>query len=500
MSEKTERLDEESITLPFSQLKQNALLGHLLVNEQFFKIAHRRIKPKWFLSERNSQIFKFLCGYYEKYAIYPTPSEFREYPEFLAMEPKDRNILFSFISRNIAETQQIHLEVIKLELTEWLHSVILMRGMEAAKDLYNKNEIKDCYQTLMEAIRDVASSRFDGGEQITFSNYKEYLVKAKEERVEAMTTGLSVLDRMLLKGSTNGGLQRGDTTVVMAPVNIGKTTCLITMACHNIRSAKDVLFMTHEGRPDDIRLMFLANMMGVSRDGVISLYNDPSNIPRLEAAVRLLDKHLKYIPYNKAGMAVEEVIPIIRSSQEDWLATHDGKGFDLLVNDYPALLLTDLAKKGSLQKRSSDQIVYDNFVQLALEYKFHSLLAIQTNREGSKVNKGVSQVSEKRLLTMEDVQESWGPIERATNVITLNRNPFSQLNNIIIYGIAKSRGNKTGVAVMAQSDFGKCNTHSEDMGAVGYSGTKTAEEYFQIFMDQYRNQEIPETVCRQFSL
>ncbi len=405
------------------------------------------------------------------------------------MEPAKRGLILAYITKAIVDTQQIRIDAIKPELTEWLHSVILMKGMSEAQDLFNKQQIKECHSKLMIAVKEVQTTSFDRGQAVTFNNFQEYLSKAGEERLEALTTGLDVLDKQLLKGTTGGGLQKGDTTIIMAPVNIGKTTCLITMACANILKSKDVFFMTHEGRPEDIRLKILSNILQCPIDLIFDYYRDPAKLAKLTAVTALIEKHLKYIPYNKAGgMTIEEVVPIIRSTQEEWMANHDGKGFDLLVSDYPAILTTELARKGTLQKRNMDQVVYNNYIQLALEYKFHSLLAIQTNREGSKINKHMG--GDNRLLVMEDVKESWDPMAEASNVLTLNRSPQAINKGLIIYNVAKCRSNTAGVAVYAKSNFASNITHSNELGGFAYQGMRSAEHIVEELWSAYSNKTI----------
>lgn len=254
--------------------------------------------------------------------------------------------------------------------------------------------------------------------------------------------------------------------------------------------------MTHEGRPEDIRLKFLANLLDCEIHQLFDLYQNENKISQIEMMVKKLDKHLKYLPYNKPGMTIEEVVPIIVSNQEEWVSNHDGKGFDMLVSDYPALLTTEIAKRGNLQKRNVDQVVYNNYVQMALEYKWHSLLAIQTNREGSKINKGLS--GDDRLLVMEDVKESWDPIAEASNVLTLNRGPKEIANNTIIYNVAKCRSNKTGIAIFAKSNFAHCKTHSESLGGTEYSGTnRPAMEITDEHLIQFNNQRLPSTLTNE---
>ncbi len=479
----------DGYTLPFNQLKQSALLGHLVINEQFFKMTYTKIKPSYFLSEKLSQVYKLLTKYYESYHTFPSREEFRTSMTIEIMEPAERGLILAYISKAIMDTQQIRIDAIKPELTEWLHSVILMKGMTDAQEHFNRQQIKECHEKLMIAVKEVSTTSFDRGDAVTFNNFQEYLNKSESERLEAITTGLDILDRCLLKGATSGGLQKGDTTIIMAPVNIGKTTCLITMGASNILKGKDVFLMTHEGRPEDIRLKILSNMLQCPIDQIFDYYKDPAKLPKLVAVTTMIEKHLKYIPYNKAGgMTIEEVVPIIRNTQEEWMATHDGKGFDLLISDYPAILTTELARKGTLQKRNMDQVVYNNYIQLALEYKFHSLLAIQTNREGSKINKHMG--GDNRLLMMEDVKESWDPMAEASNVVTINRSPQAINKGLIIYNIAKCRSNTAGVAVYAKSNFASNITHSNELGGFAYQGMRNAEHIVEELWAGYANKTI----------
>ena len=102
-------MDLENITLPFNDLKQNSLLGHLLINEKFFKIVYKKIKPSWFLSERNSKIYQILVGYYEFYRKFPSREELRSCKDLMLMDLKEKNIINAWISNCILSTQQIGL-------------------------------------------------------------------------------------------------------------------------------------------------------------------------------------------------------------------------------------------------------------------------------------------------------------------------------------------------------------------------------------------------------
>lgn len=491
-------MSSEPTTLPFSEMKQNAILGHMLVNEQFFRIVYKRIKPEWFLSVRNGNIFKMFIDCYEQLQTFPTIAEFRAYRDFFKLDNKEREVYYAFIARCISETQQIRLNAIKPDLTEWLHTIIMMKGMTDAAGEYEKQNIKRCYQILNTTVKEVSNTSFDSGNAVDFADFRSYLSESEEERGHALTTGLSILDKSILKDAQDGGLLYGDSTIFMAPTNKGKTTCLITAIGANVKSGKDVFYMTHEDRPNDIRLKLISNMLHCPISKIFELNKSKEGQLLIGGVTSLLNKHVKYIPYNKAGMTIEEVLPIIRLNQENWMSDHGGKGFDLFVNDYPAALGTELARKGNLQKRNIDEYVYDTIFQLGFEYKFHVLTAIQTNREGAKINKGLDR--ENRILQGEDVNESYGPIQKASNIITINRSPIAERMGLITYGISKSRSNKTGVAVIAKADFEKSTTHSNSMGGMSYHGTKCIEEFWEKWSQEYKNQEIPLAITSQLGI
>jgi hypothetical protein len=196
-----------------------------------------------------------------------------------------------------------------------------------------------------------------------------------------------------------------------------------------------------------------------------------------------------FIPYNKPRLTVEEVESVIYQAQDRRKAKM-GKGFDLLVCDYPAKLGTESNRKGNLSVRDKDDYVYDVFTQIALDLGVHCLDAIQTNRDGSKINKGY-RGAEKRLLTMEDVKESWGPMTTATNVISLNRSPEDEANNRLIAHLCKSRSAEVGWSIICNTNYAAATTHSDDLGCAWYRGTSPMSETIDVLLQQYKGNQIP---------
>lgn len=461
-------------------------MGHLIIDEKLYQQVSRRIQSNWFVNAYHGKVYKILNDVTKLIGRPPNRVELENSSSITAEDNATRNKLITTITVACIDAGQIRWDAIKPELTEWLKSKILQETILKSAQHWNKGQWHDTAKLMQYAANEYREAQFDEGIEVSFDNLEDSLSRQKEDKNSALPTGLPLLDSALLDNATSGGLLRGDTTVIMAPVNAGKTTSLITVARHNIFRQNDVLLMTHEGRPESIRNNVLKACLDCSEDQLLNLYHTPEGLEKLKAVSAILKKYFTYIPYNKAGMKVEDVVPIIRRAQEDRI-TKTGKGYDLLVVDYPALLTTDQIK-ANLAIRNVLDIVYQFYVQLALEYNFHSLLAIQTNREGSKVNNGMNT---NRLLTKEDVQEAWGPMASASNVITLNRSPTAKKKNRLTYYVDKSRSSETGKAIVARTNFAHSLTHSPTMGATCYIGTNTYENKVDEWLVNYPNQEIP---------
>ena len=500
-------------TLSGNEMTQSAILGHLITNPVFFNQSCKKIQPNWFRNAYHSRIYQFLLNEFAATGLHPaTLAEFKIWKDWDSLDRKEKVATERVMESAIENAKSIRIEMFKDGLTSWLHTKIYQEALVTAAAAFNKGDNSGVTAQFEYASRAVRETTFDDGKEVSFTNLKTTIRKSKESRGETLSTGLRLLDRALIdlteeeqqarkdaldKGlvppEEPGGLQLGDTTVLLAPTNGGKTTTLITIARHNVWAGKAVLWFTHEGDPDDLRMKMICSMMGVSRAALYGMYETAEGTAKIAYVENLLTANLKYVPYNRAGMTIEEVIPVIRRYQEERIAL-TGKGFDLLVVDYPAKLSTERAAKGNLAMRSVHEIVYENYVQLALEYRFHSLLAIQTNREGSKVNRGAHNErggTDHRLLTMEDVAEAWGVMTSATNVITLNRSPQAQAANRMTFYVAKSRSSRTGIAVVSSTRFEASITHSNFLNATSYEGTKTMEESVDALMSNYNHQKIP---------
>ena len=472
--------------LPFDANRQLAIVGHCLIDSNFYLQCRSIIQPSWFNNTAHGEIWRAAGDFYKKLGRKPTVLELKTASEIaLITDIKHRSSIIGLIDRSINATSEFGLDLLRSELTTWYHATLYTEGVLKSKPAYDRGDFQTAFSVMQERMQQIKTSRFDQTLEMSFEDPDLYLAHSEEGYKDGLTTGLGILDAALSPDSTpTPALFRGDTTVLLAASNQGKTSSMITTLCHNILNCKSVLFLTHEGRPEDIREKILCSLMKKTKPELFALYKTEAGIKLIRKMTQHLGKYLTYIPYNKAGMTVEDVVPLIRRKQEERQGKM-GVGYDLLVDDYPAKLHTERAKGGQLARRHIDAIVYDYFVQLALEMNLHCLVSIQTNRQGSKANQEGD-----RLLTMEDVLESWDVMTMATNVITLNRDVSASHNNRLTYYVCKSRSSEVGKAIVANTCYAKCVTHADFLGGVWYRGSETLSDQIDRFMQTKLGQEI----------
>lgn len=468
-------------SLPFDESRQAALLGHLLSDDNFFRRTKDRIQPEWFSGTNGvsrGKIWRAKVDFANKNKTAPTEQELLATDTFV-LAPDNGQKLKIIYNEAIEQTKYYRLQSLVPKLTEWWHTYIYTTAWNRSVEAWNGSQRAESYKVMEEAIKKIRSNSFEDSGVYSFADMRAKLNKRKAQSMDALTFGVEVFDQILLPiAKGKGSLLPGDTTILLAPSNVGKSTTLINITCANIRRGKHILFLIHEGVDDDIAEKCMMNLIGCNRD---ELYNEyctatektcAEKFLRFNLAQEQLNRYLRFIPLCKAGLTVEEVSAVVRQEQEAFMADHGGKGYDMLVDDYPAKLTSEVAPHGVFQKRNLDEYVYNYFVQLALEYKFHALLAIQGNRTSAKINRG-EKGQDSRLLTMEDVNESYGTMQIATNVVTINRDPWQEANNFTTFYISKSRSSEKGQAVVVKGRWEHSVTHSDELKAISYKGGRS---------------------------
>lgn len=472
--------------IAFSSAKQEAIIGHLLENETFFSQSKDRIKPEWFHDVYCRQIIVNKLQFVDKNNRSPSIEELKNLKQILQEEESVRNKFYAKIDECLLNSKKFGLDVLSLELTNWLHSQIYKVSVNKSIILYNNKKPKEAFNEVEKAIKEINESSFHDDKEEKFTAYVEDFKASEAEYDFALTFGQETFEKLLCPKAKRGCFLIGDMSLIIAPTSTGKTSSMITILVANLLQKRDCLYIVHEARPGEIKERIWCNIMNCTAQELYLMYKNPEGQKKLNACLSYLDRYLTFMPMYRGGLTVEEVGAAIRKKQDDRLRKY-GKGYDLVIDDYPAKL--DMEKnKGNMNRRHIDEYVYNYFTQLGLELKFHSLNAIQTNREGSKINNQEYETG--RLLTKEDVLESFGPVTAATNCWTINCNPIDKAKNRLIYYIDKSRNSTTGYAVVCKSNMAKATAHSNILGATYYLGTGTYADKLDGLLDKYSGQMI----------
>lgn len=486
-------MSEQKVDLPFNASRQNAFLGYLITDKSKYHQIKDKIKKSWFEESWTGEAFEIYRKWSEKHDPHnekiPSFEEVTSSNDFMCLDQAKQLRLRGSISSAIAAKATFDWDSILSELTSWLKCRIYLENVTKSTELFNGRKFNEAFGILEKSVQQYQNIQFFNDESADFLDWREHFESSEKERQNALTTGLTIMDQQIDPACKKGCLLPGDTTLFIASSGVGKTTAMITLAVSNMFQGKSVLFITHEDRKKNIMDKMWCNVTKKTKPELLSLYKTEEMA--FKSAAYFLNDRMTYLHIiDPEQMTVENVASVIEKKQAERILK-EGKGYDLLVIDYPSKLQAQQSNKVHMQFRQVEHYVYNYFVQLALKHNFHAVLAIQTNREASKNNKHQGKYgTQNRLIMSEDVSEAWGPITVATNVISINRN--DTYGEKVIFHICKTRSNITGISILAKSDYGRAISHSDNLGGLWYKGNTSIAAITPELLNQYLNQSLPE--------
>lgn len=495
----TIRVEAENIPaqLPFDQDQQMALFGHIMTSESFFRQMYGKLQPSWFLDPSVSKLFTFYVNFYKHYDHIPrSEDEFKQWNEFKILDQADRIRLFNKLGLCRLKTETHSVATLSDQLTNWAKTQVFLKSLPQIANLINSRQLIKAESLFQTTSKDLMFSDFQSEVAFDWSNFAAIRDSSETDISNAISTGLTLLDRKLLPHGAKGSLLPGDTTLIVAPTNVGKTTVMLTIARHAVFAGKSVLLITREGRDNDVAEKIFCSVFRKTKAELWAWSRTPEGDAAFGTMAKFLSERLTYLHLPKVEQFVEDVVADIYRLQAARKARH-GKGYDLVVVDYPGIFQSRETVGAKWQYRQIQDYIYRQFVQLGVEEKFHVLAAVQTNRDGSKVNKGLTV---RRLLVEEDIQEAWGIAQSATNIITLNRDHKAQEGKYMTLYLVKSRSSEVGWAVTARTDFSRALTHSDELGATAYRGSVALSDQIDDLLRNYPNRDIPEGTIDGYSV
>lgn len=462
------------VTFNFTEQWQDAILGYSLKNYEFFLGIKTYVDPRWFEKPYNQELARQLFDLHSAVQRPITVEELKN--RIRQIHAVDNNAFRAYttqIDQCLNMTDHVGLDLLSRDMTAWIRMVKVRNLLVSAEQLYNKQQYGEAASTIERSIKDVNSTTFMADDAVSFKDPVAFLHKKELELKECLTLGHPDFDELVrgkskpdysalsgrdyydLSNLTYGGLVRGDTTVLIGPSNAGKTSSIITIIAANVKMRRKVLFIAHEQKRDDLKTRILSSYCNMNKDelGVASVSDKDRSI--LEVGAAEIDKYLTYIHHMKpTEMYAENVVAMIERRQEQMKA-QTGSGYDLLVVDYPGKLRLKHMMGSKISKYEIIGEVYNMFFGLAGHYNFHTILPVQTNREGMKANKGDSE----HMVDMDHVAESISIVQAADNVISINRSNQNEQDKVIKYYLAKCRLNTKGTVFVSETRFDRCRSH-----------------------------------------
>lgn len=484
--------------LEFSAAKQAAVLGHMATDERFWARLGPHVRDWWFADPWCQKWCSALQNFFSRYKRLPTRLEARELPEVRdEADQAFRQRMLDVLEEAFVRTSDFRQDALVDEMIGWWRAILLKSTVEKVGNLYNAKKVREAETTLESWRQTAAEVRFERDPELNWTKFADHFKKQEQELDHALTWGNSTFDMCLCPLAKSGSLLPSQTTLVIAPTGRGKTTTMYNVVAPNVLAGEPSIVFTHEGESSDHHLKIWCILLGLRPHEVLSMYqtSDGVEVMRQLAAYLYDEKHLTFVPMQRAGQTVEEVLDIARRKQDQRLAKF-GKGYRLFVSDYPACLSSSAAMASRWEYRHLRRYVFDQLVDLALEMEWHCLAAAQGHRDSSKAMKGRSKEDDGsgriRLVTKEDIGEAWGPCERTNNAVVIQRTPAAETQGWVAYLIDKTRTNDTGRVVVCRSDFSRYRTHSEELGASWYRSSGTLANRLSELLDQYKGGAIPE--------
>lgn len=435
-----------------------ALMGHLMKNQQFFVLAEAKIEEKYISDPIIRKIYAICRKFYKKHNRCPTEQELYLEADYRIEDAEHQRAIRSRLVQCSLACGEIDLEVVKRHLTEWYRVQLFYNTLPSVTDTFKQSKASGTFDKVWKGLFDLSKhiqeTSFDPPAVVCLDRPEDFFESLAQESKHLVSIGHPLFDKALNENAETGSLRAGEVTVLMGPINVGKTTTLMSVVVHNALIAKkDVLFVGGEGVDSDLLSKMYSCATGIStRD--LSLYRkDEKVVSVLGKVAPLLSE--KIVLLMDSSKTIEEVEAIIDREQEKRI-NEKGKGFDLVVYDYLGRLTTKEAQGGKLSRHEALGRVAVSFEALATKHRFHVITPHQVNREGIKINEGKGfgrQDGGQRWLSQSDSGESIEVLKPVANVITINCFPAMRKNNVMAFYIDKCRSSSVGKTFMTQTDF-----------------------------------------------
>lgn len=388
---------------PFSSNIQRGIIYLSKNNHDFFTQISSLVKPEYFEYPTHEKIYSAIQKHYDEYLMLPTD-------DFIVEDIRrdlGDNAKISDYTEELEDINAIDEETITnrdwvLDLVEDFAKKEALKAAIKDSIVHLKNENYGAIEgNIREAL--TVSRQVDVGQNYfgAVTDRFKRLYEADEKDKDIFKTMIPTLNR-----AVEGGLQRKEIGMVVAPPGVGKSLYLANQCVQSMMENRKVLYVSLEMSEDRVaqRLDSIASLIPQRK-----MKSDPTSLIKVKDRLNTFRKK-----FTEGELVIKELPSGITSVHEirallTNLRNREKFEPDVIIVDYIGLLKS--SDKGMAKYEAMEQIVSD-LRGLAQEHNCVVWTATQTNRQGRNV----------RLITDSELGDSYGQVRPVDLAISLNQN------------------------------------------------------------------------------
>lgn len=387
---------------PFSSNVQRGIIYLLKNDHDFFSQIAPLVSPEYFEYPAHARIYEAVVSHYEEYLSIPTDDFIIE---DIRKELGDNGKISDYVEElediNSINPESVENKEYVLDLVEDFAKKEALKGAIKDSIIHLKNEN---YGAIENNIREAltVSRQVDIGQNY-FSDVSDRfkrLYEVSDKDRDLFKTMIPTLNRAI-----EGGLQRKEIGMVVAPPGVGKSLFLANQCVQSLMENRKVLYISLEMSEDRVaqRLDSIASLISQRK-----MKSDPTSLVKVRDRLNLFkekfskgDLVIKELPCGSTSVhGIRALLSILRN--------HERFEPDVIIVDYVGLLKSN--DKGMAKYEAMEQIVSE-MRGMAQEYNCVVWTATQTNRQGRNV----------RIITDSELGDSYGQIRPVDLALSLNQ-------------------------------------------------------------------------------
>ena len=386
----------------FTSNIQRGIIYLLKNNHDFFSQISPLVKSEYFEYPTHGKIYDAILAHFDEYLTLPTDDFIIEDirkdggPNIKISEYEEELEDINAIDPDSVQNKEFILDLVEdFAKKESLTAAIKTSVVDLKRGNYGAVE-----SNIREAL--MVSRQLDVGQNY-FSDVVDRFKRLYEISEEDRDTFMTMIPT--LNNATEGGLQRKEIGMVVAPPGVGKSLYLANQCVQSLMENRKVLYITLEMSEDRVaqRIDSIASLVPQRK-----MKTDPATL------VRVKERLTKFKTKFSGGELVIKELPSGSTSVHGIrallgiLRNHEKFEPDLILIDYIGLL--NLGDRSMAKYEAMEQIVAD-LRGIAQENNCVIWTATQTNRQGRN----------ERLITDSELGDSYGQVRPVDLAVSLNQ-------------------------------------------------------------------------------